>query len=161
MQAGSWLIENIKHATLALRTVTALPVAAGRAIPRLKVCSQFHALRFAAGERSRRLPQPQVAKADFVQHAQLFREPRNLGKELKRFANREVQDFMNVLAFVVDFKHLRLVASALTFVADQLHVGQKLHFNRNRAVTLAVFAASARYIERKMSSREAALLGFR
>src|ERR1019366_7198375 len=47
----------------------------------------------------------QVTEADFVEHTQFFREPGNVGEEPERFANREVQDFVNVLAFVVDFKH--------------------------------------------------------
>src|SRR5208282_3536777 len=111
MQAGSRLIENIKRAALALGPVAALCRATYRANSRLKMSSQFHALRLAAGERSRRLPQPQIAKPDFVKHTQFVRKPRDIGKELKRFANREVQHFVNVLALVVDFKHLRLIAS--------------------------------------------------
>ena len=68
---------------------------------------------------------------------------------------------MNVLALVTYFEHLRLVARALAFVADQLHIGQKLHLDRDGAIPLAVFAASAGHVERKMSGGEAALLSFR
>ena len=135
--------------------------AADRTSSGLKVRGQLHALRFASGERGGRLAEAQVAEADFVEHAQFFREPGNVGEKPERFAHGEVQDFVNVLAFVVDFEHLRLVARALAFVADQLHVGQKLHFDGDGAVTLAVFAAAAGHIKRKMPGSEAALLGFR
>src|ERR1017187_4860570 len=122
---------------------------------------QFHALRLASRERRGRLPKTQVSEAHFVQHAQFFREPRNLGKELERFANGKVQYFVNALAFVVDFEHLRFIARALAFVADQFHICQKLHFDSDRAVALAGITAAARHVERKVSGREAALLRFR
>src|ERR1019366_6821018 len=122
---------------------------------------QLHALRLASRERRRRLPKSQVSKAHFVQYAKFLREPRNLGKKLERFANGKVQHLVNALAFVVDFEHLRLVARPLAFVADQFHIGQELHFDRDRAVALAGIATPARYVERKVSGREAALLRFR
>src|ERR1019366_7230271 len=115
VQAGSRLIENVKHVALAFGPVTALCAAAGRtgaglASSRLKVRGQLHALRFASGERGRRLAETQVAEADFVEHAQFFREPGNVGEELEGLANGEVQNFVNVLALVMYFEHLRLVA---------------------------------------------------
>src|SRR6202790_3573594 len=48
MQAGSGLIENIKHAAFAFGPVTALAEAVGRAGSRLKVRRQLHTLRFAS-----------------------------------------------------------------------------------------------------------------
>src|ERR1700686_2068513 len=122
---------------------------------------QLHALRFASRECGRRLAETQVAEADFVEHAQFFSEPGDFGEELERLANGEVQDLMNILALVVDVEHLRLVARALAFVADQLHIGEKLHFDGDGAVTLTVFAEAAGDIEGKISGREAALLRFR
>ena len=81
-------------------------------------------------------------------------------KNLESFANRQVQNLVNVFALVVNFEHLRLVARAFALVADQLHVGEKLHFDGDGAVALAIFAASTGNVEGKMSGREAALLGF-
>src|SRR5208337_620087 len=161
VQAGSRLIENVKHAGLAFGRVAVLCAVAGRARPRLQVRGQLHALRLASGERGRRLAKTQVAEADFIEHAQFFREPGNVGEELERFANGQVQDLVNVLALVTYFEHLRLVARALAFVADQFYVGQKLHFYGDRAVALAVVATSSGHIKRKMPGREAALLRFR
>ena len=122
---------------------------------------QLHPLRFASRKRRSRLPEAQIAQPDFIKHAQFFREPRNLGKKLQPLANGQVQHFMNVLAFVVDIEHLRLVARAFAFVANQFHISQKLHFNGDRAIALAGFATPAGHVKRKMSGREAALLRFR
>ncbi len=62
---------------------------------------------------------------------------------------------------IAHLQHLRLVARALAFFADQFHVGEKLHFDRDRAVALAAFAAPAGNVEGKMSRRVAALLALR
>src|SRR5579883_289367 len=68
---------------------------------------------------------------------------------------------MNVLALITDAEHLWLVAGPLAVFADQLHVSQKLHFNRNRAVALAGFTASTWYVEREVPGVETALLRLR
>src|SRR5271155_1845892 len=161
MQAGRRLIKNVEHAALAFGQITAFCVARNRSSSGLEVRRQLHALCLASRERGRRLPETQVAEADLVEHAQFFRESRDVRKKLKRFTDGEVQHLVYVLALVKNFEHLRLVARALAFVADQLHVSQKLHFDRDSAVPLAVFAAPAGHIKRKMTSREAALLGLR
>ena len=53
-----------------------------------------------------------------------------------------------------------LIARALAFLADQLHVGQELHLHRDGAIALADFAAAAGHVEGKMAGGVAALLGF-
>src|SRR5208282_37419 len=122
MQSGRRLIEDVKHVALAFGCVTAFSSAAGRASSRLKMRRQFHTLRFASGKRGGRLAKTQVTEAHFVEHAQFFRQPRNVGKELECFPNGEVQYFVDALAFVADFEHLWLVARALALVADQFDV---------------------------------------
>src|ERR1035438_1160389 len=97
MQPGRRFVENVEHAALVFGAVAAFRRPAQRTSARLKVRGQFHALRFASRERGGRLAQSQVAEAHLIQNAQFFRESRNLGKELERFANSEIQDFVNVL----------------------------------------------------------------
>src|ERR1700704_471753 len=53
VQAGGWLVENIKHAPLTLRRITALREPGDNAISRLQVCGQLHALRLATRKRRR------------------------------------------------------------------------------------------------------------
>src|ERR1700722_6934646 len=68
---------------------------------------------------------------------------------------------MNVLAAVAGLEHLRLVTRAFAFFADQLNIGEELHFHRNRAVALAGFTPPSGNVERKMPGSETALLGLR
>src|ERR1700733_1423071 len=161
MQTGGGLVENVKHAALAFRRIAALRRTTHRARSGLEVRGQLHALRFASGERGGGLSKPQIAKAYLIKAAQFFREPWSFREKSQRLANREIQNLVNVLALVMDLQHLRLIARAFAFVADQLDVGEELHFDCDRAVALAIFAAAAGNVEGKMPGREAALLGFR
>ena len=65
---------------------------------------------------------------------------------------------MDVLATITNLEHLELVARAFAFFADEFHVGEELHLDRHRTVTLASFAASAGNVEGKMPGRETSLL---
>ena len=120
---------------------------------------QLHALGLAAGKRGGGLAQPQIAEADFFQHSQLVDDLRNAGEEVQRLFHREIQHFVDVFAVIAHFEHLRLVARALAFFADQFDVGQKLHFDGDGAIALAGFAAASGDIEREVAGGEAALLG--
>ena len=108
---------------------------------------QFHALRFAAGECGRRLTQPQVAEPHFFQNPQLLGDLGHFGKELQRFFYRQIKNFVDVLAAVTNVQNLRFKPGALALLADQFHVRQKLHLDRDRAVALAGFAASPWNVE--------------
>ena len=125
-----------------------------------QVRRQFHALRFAAGERRGRLPQPQIAQPDIVQHLQALHQARRRVEEVHRLAHRELQHLVDVQTVVANIQNAALVARALALFADQFHVGQELHLHRDRAIALAGFAAAARNVERKVARRVAALLGF-
>src|SRR5262252_8853161 len=67
---------------------------------------------------------------------------------------------MNVQALVTDLQNPGLVARALAIVADQLHVGKKLHFYGHCAVTLAGLTASSRNVEREVARGIAAAIRF-
>ena len=66
---------------------------------------------------------------------------------------------MDVEAVVADLQDAALVARALALLADQLHVGQKLHLHGDGAIALAGFAAPAGNVEREMAGGVAALFG--
>ena len=119
----------------------------------LQVRGQLHALGFAAGERGRRLAEPQVAEADFVQHAQLLDDLGHAGEEVQRLLDGEVEHVVNVLAVITNLEDLGLVARAFALLADQLDVGEELHFDGDSAVALADFAAAAGNVEGEMCRR--------
>ena len=122
---------------------------------------EFQALRLAAGKRGAGLPEPQIAEADFFEHAQPRGDFRMRGEKCERLAHGQLQHFVNVFLSVAHFEHAALVARAAAFLADQFDVGQEPHFHRHGAIALARFAAAAGNVERKMAGREAALFRFR
>src|SRR5208283_4827968 len=71
------------------------------------------------------------------------------------------QDFMNILTAITNFEHLSLVARALAFFANQLHIREKLHFHRNGAIALTRLAAASGDIKRKMTRGHSTLLSLR
>ena len=54
---------------------------------------------------------------------------------------------MDIFPAIAHVQNLRLIAGAFALLTDQFHVRQKLHFNRDRTVALAHFAAAARHVE--------------
>ena len=122
---------------------------------------QLYPLRLAAGERGRRLPQPQIAETNFVQHAQFVRDFGGIGEMVHPLTDRHLQNFVNIFTAIANFQDLGFEALALALLAHQFDIRQELHFHHNRAVTLASLAASTGDVEGKMSCRKAALVGFR
>ena len=107
-------------------------------------------MRFAAGQRCRRLAQPQVTQPDVIQHAQTVRNLRHFAKERDRLAHRHAQHFVNVLAAITNVENLLFEPRSFALFTNQLDVGEKLHLHRDRAVALTNLATAARKIERKV-----------
>ncbi len=114
--------------------------------------NQLEPLRFAAGKRVERLPQPQVTEPDFLEHFQAVGNLRaarvvDLGKEFDRFANRQFQQIGNRSAAQAHFQNVRLKAFAFAFGAAHVKIAQKLHFDLLVTCAGAALAASAAGIE--------------
>ena len=77
---------------------------------------------------------------------------------MQRLLDRQIEDFVDVLAVIANLEDLGLVARAFALLADQLDIGEKLHFDGDRAVALADLASAARNVEREMAGGVAALL---
>ena len=73
---------------------------------------------------------------------------------MQRLFHRQVQHFVDVLAAIAHFQHLRLVSRAFALFADQFHVGQKLHLHGHGAVALAGIAAASGDVEREVPRAE-------
>src|SRR5690348_6611185 len=127
METGGRLVEDIQ------RTVT-------RGLRQVR--GQLYALRLAAGQRGRRLAQPQVTEADVRQHFQLAHQAPVVRKEGQRLLNGELQDLVNVQAVIPDIQDAALEPRPFAFLAHQFHVGEKLHFDSDGSVTLAILAAA-------------------
>ena len=142
MQAGGRLVQYVERA-------------AGVALAELE--RELHALRFAAGERGRRLAEAHVAEADIDQRLQPPRERRHGAEELRRLRSRHLQHLVDVAALVADLERLAVVALAVADIAGHIDVRQEMHLDLGNAVALAGFAAAAFHIERKAAGVVAAL----
>ena len=80
-------------------------------------------------------------------------------EECQRFAHGHFQNVVNIFAVVADFQDAGFEALAAALLADQLDIGEELHFDGDGAVALAGFAAAAGHVERKMAGGIAAALG--
>src|SRR5208283_3839628 len=120
---------------------------------------KFEALRFAAGKRGGGLAEAEVAKTNLVEDAKFRDDFGDIHEEGQGFAHGHIENIMDIPAVVANVKNAALEALAAAFLADQLNVGQELHFNGDGAIALASFATSPGDIKGKMAGGVAAALG--
>ena len=82
-------------------------------------------------------------------------------EKLRAFLDRHVQHIGDAFAAVYHFQRFAVVTLAVAFVAGDEDIGQKMHFDLDRAVALARLAAPAFDVERKPPGRVTARFGFR
>ena len=125
----------------------------------LQLGGQLDALRLAAGQRRRRLPEPHVAQADVDQRAQVPADRADRLEELGRLLDRHVQHLGDGLALVVHLEGLPVVPGALADLARHVDVRQEVHLDLDRAVAGAGLAAAALDVEREPAGLVPADLG--
>src|SRR6185369_2692547 len=103
---------------------------------------QFNALSFSAGERGGRLPQSKVAESYIIENAQPVGYSRQIREEGHRLSHGQLEHFVDVLVPVFDIQERTLEARALALFAYQFDIGQKLHLDCDRTVTLTGLTAA-------------------
>ena len=78
-----------------------------------------------------------------------------------RLFHRHLQNFVDVLALVLDFQGFAVVALAVADIAGHVDVGQEVHFHLDHAIALAGLAASALDVEGEAPGAVAALARLR
>ena len=141
VQTGRGLVEDIQRAS-------------GRASRQLG--RELDALRLAAGERRRGLPEVDVSEADVVERAQLGLRDRDVLEELQRLLDGHLEDVGDALALVVDLQRLAVVALAAADLARHVHVREELHLDLDDPVARTRLAASASHVEREATGGVAA-----
>src|SRR5262249_54081498 len=91
VKTGGRLVEDVQRA-------------AGAATRQL--ARQFHALRFAAAQGHRRLPQLDVAETDVLKRPQLVRDRREVLEQGRGLIDGELEYFGNRLSPILDFERL-------------------------------------------------------
>ncbi|MNT23235.1 hypothetical protein D3C72_1586470 [compost metagenome] len=143
VQANGRLVQHVQRMRRLL--ATARDVVAHLA----QLGDQLDALRFAAGQRRRRLAQRQVAQPDILHQLQRVR---NIGHRCKKFhclIDLHGQHVADVLAAPGDRERLGIEALAVADVAWHLHVRQKAHADGAHALPFACGAAAIAGVERK------------
>ena len=108
---------------------------------------ELDALRLAARERRRGLPEPDVAEPDIANDLKLACDARHILKKLHRLVDRHVEHLGDGLALVMHFERLAVVARALAYLARDVDVREELHLDLEDAVAAARLTAPALDVE--------------
>ena len=142
VQAGRRLVEDVERP-------------AGGALGQLP--GELHALRFAAGERRRRLAELDVAEADLVERAAgCWRSSGCCGTVSSPCSTVMSRISAMICPLYVHLQRLAVVALAAADVAGDVDVGQEVHLDLDLPVALARLAAAALHVEAEPSRPVAA-----
>ena len=101
---------------------------------------ELDALRLAAGQGGRLLPDLDVAEADLDQHLHLVADGGDGLEELRGILDRHVEDVGDALALELHLQRLAVVAGAVADIAGDVDVGEEVHLDLEHAVALARLA---------------------
>ena len=128
VQTGGRLVENIYRSSRA---------ALGELVRKLDT------LCFASRKGGRGLTYLDISETYVVKRAQSAVKLGMTFKEIHTLLDSHIKHVGDALALVFYLKRLTVVALSVTFLANDVNVGQKVHFNALYSVTLALFTASA------------------
>jgi hypothetical protein len=121
-----------------------------------KLARELDALRFAAAERRRRLPELHVAEPHVDERSEDPGQGRVGGEELRASFDVGVENVRDAAALVRDAERFRAVPFALADFACDVDVAQEMHFDANDAVAFASLAAAPLQVEAETSGVPAA-----
>src|SRR5579862_901381 len=98
-----------------------------------------------------------VAEADVDERLQLLFDLRNVFQNRQRVGDRHFQQVSDGVAVVSDGQCLAIVTASAADFAQDINIGQKIHFDAALAFALAGLAASARDVKGKAPGLVAAL----
>src|SRR6266571_8640693 len=111
VQPGRGLIEDVENALI---------------VRAAEMRREFQPLRFPAGERRGRLPQTEIAEANFIQNPEFRNDLRNVDEERQRFAHRQLQHLMNVFPVIPHLQNAAFEPRPPALLADEFDVREKL-----------------------------------
>ena len=100
------------------------------------------ALRFAARKRGALLAEGQITEAHVLEECQRIVDLAMGGEEFCRLVHRHAQDLADVPAFEFDLQGFAVESFSPADLTEDIHVGQKAHFNFGPALSLTVLAAT-------------------
>ena len=145
MQPRGGLVENKENVSFLVGTAPTQEI------------RQLHALRLAARERVRRLPQMQIAQAHILQHLQFGAQPLHrrfgsvFGEKLQSLVHSHLQHIGNAFFEILHLQHLLLETLAVAMFAGEVQVGHELHLHLDGPLPLTGLATPALGVERKIT----------
>ena len=121
---------------------------------------QFDALSFTSGKGRGGLTEFDVVEPHIVERLQFVANRRDVFEELEQLLDIHLEDVGDRLAFVEDLERFPAITVSTAIGASDPDVGEKVHFEFRRAVSLAGFAASSLDIETETAGLVTALFGF-
>ena len=122
---------------------------------------EFNALSLAPGELRARLPKRQITQADRYQRLKLVKYRRHIPEKPGGLIHGHFQDVGDVLAAVGDLQSLAIVPRASADFALDIDICQKMHFDFDDTVSLAILASASFQIKTESSAVVAAHTGSR
>jgi hypothetical protein len=119
VEAGRGLVEQVDR--VARRTLGELGC-------------ELHPLGLTARQRGRRLAESDVAETDVHQRLHVAGDAGLVREEVDRLGDRHVEHVGDVAALELDVERVAVVAGALAHLARDVHVGQEVHLDLDRAV---------------------------
>ena len=108
---------------------------------------QLHPLGLAAGELGGGLAQLHIGEAHVVKSLELVVDAGQIFKEGQGFVHGHIQHLVDVLALILDFQGLPVVALTLADLAGDVDVREEVHLDLDEAVSGAGLAPPAPHVE--------------
>ena len=121
-----------------------------------KLGGKLDTLCLTARKRCRGLTYLDVTESYVKERLKLACKTRQMREELKSLLDSHIEHVRDILALIFDLKRVAVVTLALTSIAGNVNIGQKVHLDALNAVALTRLTASALHVERKASRRVAA-----
>ena len=137
MKAGSGFVQNVDRSS-------------GRFLRQFR--RELHALCLTPGELCAGLSKGEITEANGHQGFKLVKNRRHIPEKPGRFVHRHFQDVRDILAAVRDLQSLAIVSRASADFALDIDVRQKMHFDFDDAVSLAILASASLQIEAESSA---------
>src|SRR3989338_11269749 len=139
MQSNRRLIKNVENLA---------------ATPSGQLGREFNSLGFPSLECRCRLSKLNISESDFAQDFQTIMDLRNIAKKFVRIINRHRKHIKNIFALIKHLERLAIKSFSFANIAFNIDSRQKMHLNRDKTITLAVFTtpASARASDIKTES---------
>ena len=151
-------LPHIGHVEAGRRFVEDVERFAGGAFGQF--AGELHPLRLAAGEGGGGLAEMEVVEADITERFQLAGDIGGIGKERAGLADLHAEQIGDIFSLPAHFERVAGKSRATANFTGHPHIGEEIHIEPHRAISLAGLAAAAGHVEAEAARLPAPLLRF-